>query len=72
MKFENSKCQNPHHVQCRHRVLTQVAANVYVTHGQLRTTSDKQQQIKEMAVNLIFEQYGMRLSGLCSVRLGVL
>lgn len=50
-------------------MLAQVAANVYVTHGHLRTTSDKQQKIKEMAVNLIFEQYGMRLPGLWSVRL---
>jgi thymidylate synthase ThyX len=29
--------------------------NIVVTHGQLRTTSDSQQQIREMAVNLIFE-----------------
>jgi len=72
LKFENSRCQDPHHVQRHHRVLAQVAANIYVTHGHLRTTSDKQQRIREMAANLIFEQYGMRLSGLWSVRLGVL
>jgi hypothetical protein len=34
-------------------------SNIYVIHGHLRTTSDRQQQITEMAVNLIFEQYGM-------------
>jgi len=72
LKFENSKCQDPHHVKRHHRVLTQVATNVYVTHGHLRTTSDKQQQIREMAANLIFEQYSVRLSRLWSVRLGVL
>lgn len=68
LKFENSKCQDQHHVQHRHRVLAQVAASVYVTHGHLRTTSDKQQQIREMAGNLIFEQYGMRVSKMWSVR----
>jgi len=72
LKFENSKCQEQHHVHCRHRVLAQVAANVCVTHGHLRTTSDKQQQTSEMAVNLIFKQYGMRLPGLWGVTLGVL
>jgi thymidylate synthase ThyX len=29
--------------------------NINVTLGHLRTTSDSQQQIREMAVNLIFE-----------------
>lgn len=70
LKFENSKCQDLN-VHLHHLVFAQVIANVYVTHGHLRTTSDKQQQIREMAVNLIFEQYGVRLSGLWSVRLGV-